>query len=65
MIHKSREISEHQDLFLPCKIIKTFGDTEDEKNLFSLEIAKATNSQKAIKRVIILYTDRTFESYEG
>jgi transcriptional regulator with XRE-family HTH domain len=28
-------------------------------------VEKISNSQKAIKRVIILYTDRTFESYEG
>jgi len=49
MIHKSREIFEHKDLYLPCKIIRTYGESEDEKNLFSLEIAKATNSQKAIK----------------
>ncbi|MDO5496772.1 MAG: helix-turn-helix transcriptional regulator [Alistipes sp.] len=27
-------------------------------------VEKISNSQKAIKRVIILYTDRTFESYE-
>ena len=51
MIHKSREISSEKDLFIPCKIIKVIGETEDEKNLFSLEIAKATNSQKAIKKV--------------
>lgn len=51
MIHKSKAINESNDLFLPCKIIKNEGNTEDEKNLFSLEIAKATNSQKAIKRV--------------
>ena len=48
-IHKNRNINEANDLFLPCKIIKTLGETEDEKNIFSLEIAKATNSQKAIK----------------
>lgn len=48
-IHKNGNINEAKDLFLPCKIIKTLGETEDEKNIFSLEIAKATNSQKAIK----------------
>lgn len=51
MLHKSRLITELQDFYLPCKIIKTDGENEDEKNLFSLEIAKATNSQKAIKPV--------------
>ena len=51
MLHKSKFISETQDFYLPCKIIKTEGENEDEKNLFSLEIAKATNSQKAIRPV--------------
>ena len=51
MIHKSKNVSELRDFFLPCKIIETTGNTEDEKNLFSLEIAKATNSQKAIKQI--------------
>lgn len=51
MIHKSASINSEHDLFLPCKIIKIVGDTEDEKNSFSLSIAKATNSQKAIKPV--------------
>ena len=51
MLHKSASINDTNDLFLPCKIIKTTGESEDEKNVFSLEIAKATNSQKAIKPV--------------
>lgn len=51
MLHKSAYISEQNDLFLPCKIIKTSGETEDEKNAFSLEIAKATNTQKPIKQI--------------
>ena len=51
MIHKSRSIDEHNDFYLPCKIVKTEGDTEDEKNAFSLSIAKATNTQKPIKPV--------------
>lgn len=51
MIHKSSRINSEHDLFLPCKIIKIVGNTEDEKNAFSLSIAKATNSQKAIKKV--------------
>lgn len=51
MLHKSANINSEHDLFLPCKIIKIIGNTEDEKNRFSLSIAKATNSQKAIKSV--------------
>ena len=51
MLHKSASINDTNDLFLPCKIIKATGESEDEKNAFSLEIAKATNSQKAIKLV--------------
>lgn len=51
MLAKSRHIDENHDLFLPCKIIRTEGTTEDEKNTFSLSIAKATNTQKPIKAV--------------
>ena len=51
LLHKSKEITKQNDLYLPCKIIRTIGETEDQKNLFSLEIAKATNSQKAIKQI--------------
>lgn len=51
MLHKNSNINEHHDLYLPCKIIKTTGETEDEKNRFSLEIAKASNTQKPIKPV--------------
>lgn len=51
MLHKSTSINSDHDLFLPCKIIRIMGDTEDKKNAFSLSIAKATNSQKAIKSV--------------
>lgn len=50
MIHKSKNVSEELNFYLPCKIIKTIGDTEDDKSNFILEIAKATNSQKAIKK---------------
>ena len=50
-LHKSHDIDETHDLYLPCKIIRVLGTTEDEKNSFSLAIAKATNSQKAIKPV--------------
>ena len=51
MLHKSPSINSDHDLYLPCKIIRIVGDTEDEKSSFSLSIAKATNSQKAIKPV--------------
>ena len=51
MIHKNRNVSESRDFYVPCKIIENCGETEDQKNLFSLEIAKATNSQKAIKPI--------------
>ena len=48
VIHGSKSIDTAHDLWLPCKIIKTKGKTEDEKNQFSLDIAEAANSQKAI-----------------
>lgn len=51
MLSKSRFIDKDNDLFLPCKIIKISGDNEDERNKFSLEIAKAANTQKPIKPV--------------
>lgn len=46
---RNKKISEEYDFYLPCKIIQILGNNEDEKGEFSLEIAKATNSQKAIK----------------
>ena len=48
LLSKSK-ITAANDLWLPCKIIKTRGDTEAEKSAFSFEIATAANSQKAIK----------------
>ena len=51
MLHKSANINDAHDLYLPCKIIKTMGESDREKNAFSLEIAQAANSQKAIKPV--------------
>lgn len=48
-IRKNKNISKDYDFYLPCKIVKVQGNDEDEKSNFSLEIAKATNSQKAIK----------------
>lgn len=50
LLHKSKDVNRENDFYLPCKIICTQGETEDDKNEFSLEIAKATNSQKAIKQ---------------
>ena len=49
VLNKSSKINATDDLWLPCKIIKTLGVTDKEKATFSLEIAKAANSQKAIK----------------
>ena len=51
MIHKSRIVSPENDFYLPCKIIKAIGNNENDKSIFGLEIAKATNSQKAIKKI--------------
>ena len=49
VLHKSKNLDAAHDFWLSCKIIKTVGITADEKNAFSLEIAKAANSQKPIK----------------
>ena len=48
VLSKSK-ITDAHDFWLSCKIIQTAGTTEHEKNSFSLEIAKAANSQKPIK----------------
>lgn len=48
-LHRSEYIDKKNFFWLPCKIIKTVGKTDDEKNAFSLEIAKAANSQKPIQ----------------
>lgn len=50
-LHKCGELTEANDFYLPCKIIKAQGDTENDKNQFSLDIATATNSQKPIKQI--------------
>lgn len=49
LLYKSTWIDETHDIFLQCKIIRVQGDSEDEKNTFCLDIAKATNAQKPIK----------------
>lgn len=51
MIHRNSNIDKDHDFYLPCKIIRSRGETEDEKNTFSLAIAKAANTQKPIKSV--------------
>ena len=49
VLHRSKNLDVNNDFWLSCKIIKTVGITEKEKNAFSLEIAKAANAQKPIK----------------
>lgn len=39
----------NEDFFITCKVIKAIGYTQEEREEFILDIAKATNSQKAIK----------------
>lgn len=43
------DINEHNDFYLPIKIIKIQGETEEERQKFIFDIAIATNSQKSIK----------------
>ena len=38
-----------KDFYVQCKVVKTKGSTEEERDLFILGIADATNSQKPIK----------------
>ena len=47
-LHKNASLVAEHNFYLPCKIIKTKGHSEQEKLAFSLEIATAANSQKAI-----------------
>lgn len=51
LIYKNKDITKENDIFLPCKIIQTIGETMDEKNNFILDIARAANSQKPIKEI--------------
>lgn len=46
VLHRSKSLDANHDFWLSCKIIKTVGVTEREKNAFSLEIAKAANAKK-------------------
>lgn len=58
-LYNSDSLDKNHDFFLPCKIIKIRGENDEEKSAFSLEIAKATNSQKPIKPI-----DLKANSYE-
>ena len=49
VIHRNENIDKKNFFWLPCKIIKTVGETADEKTNFSLAIAQAANSQKPIQ----------------
>ena len=49
VLNKSKKLDANHDFWLSCKIIRTSGETQDEKNAFSLDIAKAANAQKPIK----------------
>ena len=49
VLHNSKILDKNRDFFLTCKIIKIEGKTAEDKNNFTLEIAKSTNSQKPIK----------------
>lgn len=51
ILYSSPYLHEGSDFYLPCKIIIAQGNDEDEKARFVLDIAKATNSQKAIKAI--------------
>lgn len=51
IIHRNKRLIECNDFYLPCKIIQAQDSGEDEKNLYSLEIAKAANSQKPIRDI--------------
>lgn len=49
LIFKNGPTEEDEDFFIVCKVIRAQGSSQDEKDQFILDIAKATNSQKAIK----------------
>lgn len=49
LLDKSKDFDEVHDFYLSCKIIKNTGATTKDKMRFSLDIAEAANSQKAIK----------------
>lgn len=49
LIFKNGPTEDDEDFFIACKVIMSQGDNQDQKDQFILDIAKATNSQKAIK----------------
>lgn len=51
ILKKNKKLDEDNDFFLQCKIIRARGQTEDEKNTYILEIARAVNSQKPIQPI--------------
>jgi len=51
LIYRNATIDRDHDFYLPCKVILIEGDTEDQRSQFSLDVSKATNSQKAIKSI--------------
>lgn len=47
-LSNNKNVTKKNTFYLTCKIIRNIGNTADEKNSFSLEIAQAANSQKPI-----------------
>ena len=39
-----------KDFYLQCKVVKSEGNTAEERDRFALDIAEATNAQKPIKK---------------
>ena len=50
LIYKSDLNEKCEDFYIVCKVITAQGETEDQRNQFILDVAKATNSQKPIKQ---------------
>lgn len=44
------KVTIENDFYLQCKIVKSKGEDSRQRDLFALEIAEATNSQKPIKK---------------
>lgn len=49
LVFKNGPGEEDEDFYIVCKVITAEGATQEDKDQFILDIAKATNSQKAIK----------------
>lgn len=49
LVFKNGPSDEDEDFYIVCKVITAEGATQEDKDKFILDIAKATNSQKAIK----------------